>query len=54
MYPTTTELIQHLTMCRASPAEFSLWRFAPITYEHYGSEEQALRNCEGVLSIRLR
>jgi len=28
-------------------AEFGLERFAPVTYEHYASEEQALRKCEG-------
>ena len=27
-------------------AEFGLERFAPVTYEHYASEEQALRRCE--------
>jgi hypothetical protein len=27
-------------------AEFGLERFAPITYEHCASEEQALRECE--------
>ena len=27
-------------------AEFGLERFAPVTYEHYASEEQALRECE--------
>ena len=27
-------------------AEFGLERFAPVTYEHYASEEQALRQCE--------
>jgi phosphonate transport system substrate-binding protein len=28
-------------------AGFGLERFAPVTYEHYASEEQALRKCEG-------
>ena len=29
-------------------AGFGLERFAPITYEHYAPEEQALRECERV------
>ena len=33
---------------------FGLKRFAPVTYEHYASEEQALRKCENVLGTRLR
>jgi ABC-type phosphate/phosphonate transport system substrate-binding protein len=35
-------------------AEFGLKRFAPVTYEHYASEEQALRKCKNVLGTRLR
>jgi phosphate/phosphite/phosphonate ABC transporter binding protein len=33
---------------RTSPtlARFGLERFAPVTYEHYAPEEQALRKCE--------
>ncbi|CAA9451324.1 MAG: ABC transporter, substrate-binding protein (cluster 12, methionine/phosphonates) [uncultured Rubrobacteraceae bacterium] len=40
----------------ASPTldEFGLERFAPVTYEHYASEEQALRKCESKLGTRLR
>ena len=34
--------------------EFGQRRFAPVTYEHYASEEQALRKCENVLGTRLR
>jgi hypothetical protein len=34
--------------------EFGLRRFAPVTYEHYASEEQALRKCKNVLGTRLR
>jgi phosphonate transport system substrate-binding protein len=32
-------------------AGFGLERFAPITYEHYASEEQALRNCKRTLTV---
>lgn len=32
-------------------AEFGLERFAPVTYEHYASEEDALRRCERALGI---
>ena len=32
-------------------AGFGLERFAPITYEHYASEEQALRSCERTLTV---
>jgi phosphonate transport system substrate-binding protein len=35
-------------------AEFGLERFAPVTYEHYAPEEQALRKCERALGTRLR
>jgi ABC-type phosphate/phosphonate transport system substrate-binding protein len=35
-------------------AWFSLERFAPVTYEHYAPEEQALRKCERALGTRLR
>jgi phosphonate transport system substrate-binding protein len=35
-------------------AGFGLERFAPVTYEHYGPEEQALRKCERALGTRLR
>ena len=35
-------------------AGFGLKRFAPVTYEHYASEEQALRECERALGTRLR
>ena len=40
----------------ASPtlAGFGLDRFVPITYEHYSSEEQALRKCESALDTWLR
>lgn len=31
-------------------AGFGLERFAPVTYEHYASEERVLRKCESVLS----
>ncbi len=34
-------------------AEFGLERFAPVTYEHYAPEEQALRKCERTLGTRL-
>lgn len=34
-------------------AEFGLKRFAPVTYEHYASEEQLLRKCESALGSRL-
>jgi ABC-type phosphate/phosphonate transport system substrate-binding protein len=30
-------------------AAFGLERFAPVTYEHYVSEERALRDCEHAL-----
>ncbi|HEV8043595.1 MAG TPA: PhnD/SsuA/transferrin family substrate-binding protein [Rubrobacter sp.] len=33
-------------------AGFGLERFAPVTYEHYASEEDALRRCERALGIR--
>ena len=33
--------------------EFGLKRFAPVTYEHYAPEEQALRECENALGTRL-
>ena len=33
-------------------ARFGLERFAPVTYEHYASEEAALRKCERALLIR--
>jgi len=33
-------------------AGFGLERFAPVTYEHYASEKDALRRCERALSIR--
>jgi ABC-type phosphate/phosphonate transport system substrate-binding protein len=32
-------------------AGFDLERFAPVTYEHYASEEDALRRCERALGI---
>jgi ABC-type phosphate/phosphonate transport system substrate-binding protein len=35
-------------------AGFGLERFAPVTYEHYGPEEQALQKCERALGTRLR
>lgn len=35
-------------------AGFGLERFAPVDYEHYAPEEQALRKCERALGIRLR
>jgi len=35
-------------------AGFGLERFAPVTYEHYAPEEQALRKCERALGTRLR
>lgn len=35
-------------------AEFGLKRFAPVTYEHYASEEQLLRKYESALGNRLR
>jgi phosphonate transport system substrate-binding protein len=35
-------------------AAFGLERFAPVTYEHYAPEEQALRKCERALGTRLR
>ncbi len=31
--------------------EFGLERFAPVTYEHYASEERALRECERALGV---
>ena len=34
-------------------AGFGLERFAPVTYEHYAPEEQALRKCERALGTRL-
>ncbi len=33
---------------------FGLERFTPVTYEHYASEERALRECERALGIRPR
>jgi ABC-type phosphate/phosphonate transport system substrate-binding protein len=33
--------------------EFGLKRFAPVTYEHYASEEQLLRKGESALGSRL-
>ena len=44
-----------LTIGEAVPpalAGFGLERFAPVTYEHYASEEDALRKCERALGIR--
>jgi phosphonate transport system substrate-binding protein len=35
-------------------AGFGLERFAPVTYNHYAPEEQALRKCERALGTRLR
>ena len=35
-------------------AGFGLERFAPVTYESYAPEEQALQGCERTLGIRLR
>lgn len=35
-------------------AGFGLERFAPVNYEHYAPEEQALRKCERALGTRLR
>ncbi len=35
-------------------ARFGLERFVPITYEHYASEQAALRECESTLGIRPR
>ena len=35
-----------------SLAGFGLERFAPVTYEHYASEEDALQRCERALGIR--
>ena len=35
-------------------AGFGLERFAPVTYQHYAPEEQALRKCERALGTRLR
>lgn len=35
-------------------AGFGLKCFAPVTYEHYAPEEQALRKCEHALGTRLR
>jgi len=32
-------------------ASFGLERFAPVTYKHYASEEQALRSCERTLTV---
>ncbi len=32
-------------------ANFGLERFAPVTFEHYASEEKALRKCERALSV---
>jgi len=37
-----------------STARFGLERFTPVTYEHYASEEKALRECEVALGIRPR
>jgi phosphonate transport system substrate-binding protein len=37
-----------------SLSEFGLVRFAPVTYEQYALEEQALRECEHVLGAWLR
>ncbi len=34
-------------------AGFGLERFAPVTYKHYASEEQALRSCERTLTVPL-
>ena len=34
-------------------ARFGLERFAPVSYEHYAPEEQALQECERLLSNRL-
>jgi len=45
-----------LTLSTALPpvlAGFGLERFSPITYEHYASEEQALRKCESTLDTNL-
>jgi phosphonate transport system substrate-binding protein len=35
-------------------ADFGLERFAPVTYEDYVPEEQALQRCESVLRYRPR
>ena len=37
-----------------SLAAFGLERFAPVTYEHYASEKEALEECKSALDIRGR
>jgi len=48
-------LAAHLAIGEGAPptlAGFGLERFAPVTYEHYASERDALRRCERALGIR--
>ena len=39
---------------RGAARQVGLERFAPVTYEHFASEEKALRGCESVVGIRPR